>query len=254
MAFDDGMRHILHLALGDFFVAVERAANPALADRPLVVGGRPGGRGLVAAASAEARAQGVRPGMTAAAAASLCPGAIFVEGRVGSYCAATVAVDGAIRRHAGRIEWTSIDEAYLDVGGGPAHARRVAEAIQASIQQAFGFDVACGLGTTRTVAAVASSLARPRGLIVVLPGYEARFLAPLPLDRLPDLDVRQSERLRAAGLRTIGDVAALGPAAVSALIGPAGAALARRAAALDDEPVRPAAPRAAQPWLRGIRR
>ena len=107
------MAMIAHLDLDSFFVAVERVRNPDLSGRPVVIGGRPGGNGLVAAASREARRAGIRPGTSLVQAAVLCPGAVFLDGSFDTYLAASLQVDEVLRRVSSEIEWTSIDEAFV---------------------------------------------------------------------------------------------------------------------------------------------
>jgi DNA polymerase-4 len=217
---------IAHLDLDSFFVAVERLRRPELADRPVVIGGRPGGRGLVAAASREARRAGVRAGMTLAAASVRCPAAIFLDGAVDVYLDAACRIDDLLRQESSEIEWVSIDEAFFSIPA-PLAAAAV-ERIQQSLRS-LGFDAACGLSRSKVVAQIASRLARPRGVVHIRDGYEARFLAPLKIELLPDVDAIVAQRLRARGVRHIGQLAHLEPSQATMLAGRLGAALARQA-------------------------
>jgi nucleotidyltransferase/DNA polymerase involved in DNA repair len=228
-------QRFVHLEAYAFFAAVEVARDPALAGRPVVVGGRPDGPGLVIDASPEARARGVLPGLPLRRAARLCPEAIFVEGRIGPYLDAARRLRAIVARFAAGAEWLAIDEVCLEVdgAGAPASAVRLAEALHRQIEKGLGIGVACGIATTRVVARVAARLMRPRGLLAVLPGYERRVLAPLALERLPGLDAATAARLRAAGIRTLGELAALDPLAAIRLAGRAGAVFARLAAGRD---------------------
>jgi DNA polymerase-4 len=231
---------IAHLDLDAFFVSVERACDPRLTNRPVVVGGRPGSRGVVAAASLEAREAGVRPGMPLADAARRCSDAVFIEGSFPRYRDAADAVDEIVRRFCPAVEWVSIDEAFLDLTSAdraPGHARQVAERIQDAIRSELTLDVSVGLASSRVVAKIASARAKPRGLLIVLPGYDARFLAPLGLEVLPGIDASVAARLREAGLRTLGELATIDRERLRHLIGPAATVLARHAAGLDDSPV-----------------
>jgi DNA polymerase IV len=221
---------IAHLDLHSFFVAVERLRRPELAGRAVVIGGRPGGRGLVAAASREARRAGVRPGMTLASASIRCPAAVFLGGAVDAYLAAASRIDDVLRRESTDIEWVSIDEAFFAI---PAPvAPDAIERVQQSLHS-MGFDAACGLSRSKIVAQIASRIARPRGIVHIRDGYEARFLAPLKIELLPDLDAIVARRLRARGVRRLGQLAHLEPSQATMLAGRLGAALARQAAGGD---------------------
>lgn len=232
---------ILHVDLDSFFVAVERARQPDLAGHALIIGGRPGGRGVVAAASREARRCGIRTGMSLSHAAIRCPAATFLDGAFDAYFAASLRVDDILRRESPDVEWLSIDEAF--VGLAPASRMRgptedveveveAVERIQRRIRD-LGFDAACGLARSKLVAQVASRLAHPRGVVHVLDGYEARFLAPLKLELLPGVDPGLAKRFRAAGIRRLGQIAKLTDAQLAQLAGRAGATLGRQAAGMD---------------------
>lgn len=221
---------IAHLELDSFFVAVERLRRPDLAGRPVVIGGRPGARGLVAAASREARRAGVRPGMTLASASIRCTGAVFLDGAVDAYLAAASRIDDVLRRESPDIEWVSIDEAFFALPR--SCATDALERVQQSLA-ALGFDAACGLSRSRVVAQIASRLARPRGIVHIRDGYEARFLAPLKIELLPDLDAIVARRLRARGVRRLGQLAHLPPPQATLLAGRLGAVLAQHAAGID---------------------
>lgn len=232
---------IAHVDLGSFFVAVERARKPELIGRPVVIGGRPESGGVVAAASREARRAGVRPGMLLAQASVRCPDAVFLGGAVGAFLAASARVDEVLRRESADIEWVSIDEAYIDMPRRtpPNAVSDIAaiERIQTALQ-GMGLDAACGLARSKVVAKIASQLARPRGIVHVLEGYEARFLAPLKIELLPGVDPALGRKLRAAGIRRLGQLAKLSDAQLSLLAGRSGAALARHAAGIDVTRVR----------------
>ncbi len=230
---------ILHVDLDAFFVAVERVRRPDLAGRPVIIGGRPGGSGVVASASREARREGVRAGMPLAHAAARCPDGIFVDGRFDTYFAASLQVDEVLRRESRDVEWLSIDEAVvaLAADGPPAAAIGTVERLQQAIH-ALGFDASCGVARSRLVARVAAQLGRPRGLVHVLDGYEARFLSPLKIEMLPGLDPALTRRLRASGIRRLGQLARLAEADLTRLAGRAGASLGRRAAGIDVSRIR----------------
>src|SRR3982751_1406718 len=230
---------VLHVDLDSFFVAVERRRHPELAGLPVVIGGRPGTRGRVAAASREARKAGVRVGMPLDQAALRAPGAVFLEGSLDSAFAAAQQVDELLRRESPDIEWQSIDEAVVALRASlaPADARQAAEQLHARIR-ALGFDAACGLAQSKLVAKVASQLGRPRGVVHVLDGYEARFLSPLKIEVLPGIDLGSAQRLRGAGVRRLGQLAKLTDAQLTSLWGRTGPTLARRAAGIDGSRIR----------------
>jgi DNA polymerase IV len=230
---------VAHLDLDSFFVAVERGRRPDLIGRPVVIGGRPGSRGMVAAASREARRCGIRVGMPLAQASIRCPDGIFLDGAFNAYFAASLHVDEILRRKTPDIEWQSIDEVFVGLGESarPPTAVETAEQIQASIR-ALGFDLSLGLARSKLVARIASQLGRPRGVVHVLDGYEARFLSPLKIEMLPGIDPSLARRLRAAGIRRLGQIAKLSEPQLSLLAGRAGATLARHAAGIDASRIR----------------
>jgi nucleotidyltransferase/DNA polymerase involved in DNA repair len=230
---------VAHLDLDSFFVAVERGRRPEITGRPVVIGGRPGGRGMVAAASREARRCGIRVGMPLAQASLRCPDGVFLDGAFDAYFAAALQVDERLRRESPDIEWQSIDE--VSVGLAPASRSRASVAIVERMQrtvQDLGFDVSVGLARSKLVARVASTLGRPRGMVHVLDGYEARFLSPLKIEMLPGIDSALARRLRAAGIRRLGQIARLPEPELARLAGRAGATLARHAAGIDDSSIR----------------
>jgi DNA polymerase-4 len=230
---------VAHLDLDSFFVAVERGRRPDLIGRPVVIGGRPGSRGMVAAASREARRCGIRVGMPLAQAAVRCPDGVFLDGAFDAYFAASLHVDELLRRESPDIEWQSIDEVF--VGLTPAARDRApidaVERIQKGVQD-LGFDVSVGLARSKLVARIASQLGRPRGVVHVLDGYEARFLSPLKIEMLPGVDPAVASRLRAAGIRRLGQIVKLSEPQLALLAGRAGATLARQAAGIDASRIR----------------
>jgi DNA polymerase IV len=225
---------VLHLDLDSFFVAVERRRQPDLIGRPVVIGGKPGSRGMVAAASREARKCGIRVGMPLAHAAIRCPDGVFLDGAFDACFAASLQVDELLRRVTPDVEWLSIDEAFVGLPGSarPRSAIETAERLHREIA-ALGFEAACGIARSKLVAKVASRLARPSGVIHVLDGYEARFLSPLKIDMLPGIAPALVMRLRGAGIRRLGQLAKLTDAQVSLLAGRAGHSLTQQAAGID---------------------
>jgi DNA polymerase-4 len=229
---------VAHLDLDSFFVAVERSRRPELIGRPVVIGGRPGGRGMVAAASREARRSGVRAGMPLALAAVRCPDGVFLDGAFDAYFAASLLVDEVLRRESPDIEWQSIDEVFVGLcAPRPRAAVETVERIQRGVRD-LGFDASLGLARSKVVARIASRLGRPRGVVHVLDGYEARFLSPLKIEMLPGIDSVLAGRLRAAGIRRLGQIARLSEPQLSLLAGRASARLARHAAGIDASGIR----------------
>jgi DNA polymerase-4 len=203
---------VAHLDLDAFFAAVEELENPELRKVPLIVGGDPHGRGVVSTANYVARRYGVGSAMSCAEALRRCPTATFVRPRHTLYRDYSREVWSAVREIVPTVEQTGIDEGYLDLGEiAPAFddARALAETAQAIVRARTRLSCSLGVATSKVVAKVASDRRKPGGLTVVRPGREAGFLAPLPLRVLPGIGPRADERLRAEGIETIGDLAAL---------------------------------------------
>jgi DNA polymerase-4 len=204
-------RHILHIDLDPFVVSVERSLDPSLRGRPLIVGtGVDDDAGVVAAASAEARAAGVRPGQSVAVARRRCPDAAFRSGDLETYARVSEEVTQILLQTSRRVERPSADEAYVDLtrdGASSPHPVSAAEMIKDELQRRLGLDASLGLASSRLAARVASTVARPRGLLVVLPGYESSYLARQPVSFLPDLPPHLQAALESAGLTTLGALA-----------------------------------------------
>jgi DNA polymerase IV len=234
-------RTILHVDLDAFFAAVEQRDRPDLRGRPVIVGGDPRGRGVVSAASYEARRFGVRSAMSLREAVRRCPDGVFlpVDGR--RYQLASRDVMEVLRRFTSAVEPVSIDEAFLDVtgsralfGDGATIARSIKDAVRADV----GLTASVGVATTKLVAKIGSDLRRPDGLVVVAPGDEATFLAPLDISRLWGVGEKTATVLAEYGVTTIGDLAALPPDVVVRRFGKHGASLVERARGIDADPVR----------------
>ncbi|MBI3932245.1 MAG: hypothetical protein HY317_02420 [Acidobacteria bacterium] len=215
-------RSLLHVDLDPFFVSVERSQDPSLKGRPVIVGGGAGGGGIVAAASTEARSAGVRPGQSLAAAKRSCPDAVFRPGDLEAYARVSDEVTAILLAASRRVERPSTDEAYVDLtpeAPDPRSPVAAAERIKDEIQRRLGLDASLGLASSRLAARVASRWARPRGLLVVLPGYESSFLARQSLSAFPDLPPHLEDALTRAGLTTLGQVDAADDAALASLLG-----------------------------------
>jgi DNA polymerase IV len=203
---------VAHLDLDAFFAAVEELEQPELRSKPLVVGGDPRGRGVVATANYEARKFGIRSAMSCAEALRRCPHAIFVRPRHRTYGEYSRAVWAAVREVVPTVERTGMDEGYLDFASAIEHfrgSRSLAEAVQVAVKGTTNLSCSLGVATCKVVAKVASDRRKPGGITVVPPGREAAFLAPFPVRTLPGVGPRAEVRLRAAGIVTIGALAAL---------------------------------------------
>jgi DNA polymerase-4 len=203
---------VAHLDLDAFYAAVEELENPELRTQPLVVGGDPRGRGVVATANYVARGFGIHSAMSAAEALRRCPHAVFVHPRHALYREYSQSVWETVRGIVPTVEQTGMDEGYLEVGEVADDflaARVVAEAVQTAVRAATSLTCSLGVAPCKVVAKVASDFRKPAGLVVVPPGREAAFLAPLAVRRLPGVGPRAEERLGRAGIETIGQLAAL---------------------------------------------
>jgi len=232
---------ILHVDLDAFFAAVEQRDRPELRGRPVIVGGGgPGDRGVVSAASYEARKFGVHSAMPLRHAGRLCPDGVFLPVDGAKYLSVSRDVMAILRRFTPLVEPISIDEAFLDVTGSRAlfgDGETVGRAIKTAVQDEIRLTISVGVATTKLVAKIASDLRKPDGLVVVPPGEEAAFLAPLPISRLWGVGAQTAAALREYGVATIGDLAALPPELLVRRFGKHGGSLADRARGLDDDPV-----------------
>ncbi len=232
---------LAHLDLDAFFAAVEELEAPELRRRPLVVGGDPHGRGVVATANYVARRFGIHSAMPCAEALRRCPQAVFVQPRKRLYSEYSKTVWSAVREVVPTVERTGMDEGYLDVGEVAVdfgRARAVAEAVQAAVRGATSLSCSLGVASCKVVAKIASDRRKPGGLTVVPAGREAAFLAPFDVRRLPGVGPRSEERLRRAGVETIGALAALPDDALRRLVpGKLGPLLRDRARGIDQRPL-----------------
>ena len=226
---------MLHVDMDAFFASVEQLDHPEWRGRPVVVGGSPGRRGVVATASYEARRYGVRSAMPAARAARLLPAdAIWTRGNFDRYAEVSHRVFEVLHDFSPDVQVASIDEAYLDVTPGvhAEHPVHIAELIQAGVDR-LGVTCSIGLATSKTVAKIASDQDKPNGLTVVWPGQEASFLAPLPIERMPGIGPATATRLRSLGIALLGDLAALDDATATQILGSRGPGAVRRASGID---------------------
>jgi DNA polymerase-4 len=203
---------LAHLDLDAFFAAVEELEQPELRTRPLVVGGDPHGRGVVATANYEARRYGIHSAMSSAEALRRCPHAVFLRPRHSRYRDYSRHVWSTVRGVVPTVERTGLDEGYLDLGEVADNflgARKVAEAVQTAVRAATSLTCSLGVASAKVVCKVASDRRKPGGLVVVPPGQEAAFLAPFDVRKLPGVGPKAEARLRAAGIGTVGALAGL---------------------------------------------
>jgi DNA polymerase-4 len=248
-------RAIIHLDLDAFYASVEQLRRPELRGLPVIVGGAPAGdgtaqlnRGVVSAASYEARAFGVHSAMPLRTALHLCPQAIVVPVDFRAYRDASKTIFDIARDYTPVIEPLSLDEAFLDVTASTRRfgtSRQIAEEIRERILSSTSLHASFGVATCKTIAKIASDLRKPRGFVVVEPGDEAAFLAPLALRRLPGLGPAAERSLSGLGISTLGQLAALPLDTVQRRVGRAsGTSLWERAQGIDTAPVTvPGAPR-----------
>ena len=228
---------VAHLDLDAVYAGVEELENPDLRTQPLVVGGDPRGRGVVATANYVARSFGIHSAMSCAEALRRCPHAVFVRPRHALYREYSRNVWETVRGIVPTVEQTGIDEGYLDIGA-VAHdflaARVVAEAVQTAVRAGTSLTCSLGVAPCKVVAKVASDARKPGGLVVVPHGREAAFLAPLPVRRLPGVGPKAEERLHAAEIETVGRLAALSDDELRRLLpGVVGTMLRNRARGID---------------------
>ncbi len=232
-------RRIIHVDMDAFFASVEQLDDPSLRGRPVAVGGDPAGRGVVAAASYEARVFGVRSAMPMNRALRRCPDLICVRPRFERYIELSRRIRGILRRFTSQVEPISLDEAYLDVTGTDRTATGIAEDIRRIIRAETGLTASAGAGPSKLVAKIASDAGKPDGLVVVRPSAVRGFLSPLPVERMWGVGPATAAKLKSARLETIGDLARAADAMLRRVIGPSGPGLIRLARGEDDRPVCP---------------
>ena len=236
-------RIIIHVDMDAFYAAVEQRDRPELKGRPVIVGGTPEGRGVVSAASYEARKLGIHSAMPAAQAVRQCPEGVFLPVDMGKYREVSAQVMAILARHADRIEQISIDEAYLDVTERARDfhaAERIARAIKREIRGELRLTASVGVGPNKFLAKLASEYNKPDGLVVVGPDETAEFLAPLSVGKLWGVGPKTARRLQDRNLKTIGDVAAAPVAELRRALGGWGDVIHELARGIDERPVEPA--------------
>ncbi len=237
-------RTVMHVDLDAYFVAVEQVDNPALKGKPVVVGGKPGSRGVVATASYEARAFGLHSGMPTATAVRLCPQAIFIQGNYQRYIEVSKKFMAILADFSPFLEPGGLDEAYMDVTGFESlhgSIRQMALEIKQRVKNELAIVASIGIASCKVVAKVASDESKPDGLVEVPPGGEAAFLSPLAIRKLPGVGKKTEQVLTGLGIRTIGQLARMPQPALKGRFGVFGDVLHRHANGFDNSPVTPPA-------------
>ena len=229
-------RTYFHVDMDAFFVSVEELYDPALRGKPVVVGGRPNERGVVSAASYAARKFGVHSAMPLRTAYKLCPQAIFVEGHPERYRECSQQVFDVLNSFSPLVEMASIDEAYLDMTGterlyGPP--LRAAHLLHERVKAATRLNCSIGIAASRLVAKISSDQAKPNGVLLVIRGREAEFLAPLDVRKVPGVGKVTEKNLHAYGIRKVGDLARLDEKFLEERFGKWGMALAGKSRGFD---------------------
>ncbi len=230
------MKTIFHVDMDAFFVSVEELFDPSLKGKPVVVGGQPNQRGVVSAASYEARKYGVHSALPLRTAYQRCPQAIFLDGHPHRYREYSEKVFEILGEFSPQVEMASIDEAYLDMTGAErllGAPLKAAHALHEAIKSRTRLNCSVGIAASRMVAKVASDQAKPNGVLWVLPGMEPAFLAPLEVRKIPGVGKVTERQLQALGIRRVGDLARLDEAVLEERFGKWGLALAGKARGLD---------------------
>ncbi|AOL22680.1 DNA polymerase-4 [Erythrobacter litoralis] len=236
-----GLRKIIHVDMDAFFASVEQRDNPQLRGKPVAVGGS-SGRGVVAAASYEARKFGVKSAMPSVTAKRLCPDLIFVKSRFDAYREASRQIRAVFEHHTPLVEPLSLDEAYLDVTEdrlGIGSATRIAELIRQEIRAKTQLTASAGVSYNKFLAKLASDQNKPDGLCVIRPGEGAAFVATLPIRRFHGVGPKAEEKMKRLGIETGADLAGKDIAFLRANFGSFADYLFRAARGIDLRPVRP---------------
>jgi len=233
-------RCIFHIDLDAFFVSVEQVLNPELKGKPVIVGGDPERRGVVASASYEARPFGIHAGMPSSKARRLCPQAIFIRSHFSLYKDASAKFMRILGDFSPHIEPLGFEEAYLDVTGCEepyGSPQKLALAIKNRINKELNITASVGIATCKVVAKIASALCKPDGLLEIAPGDEQAFLNPLPIAKLPGVGKKTEQALKDMGITTIGELASLPLDTVKRQFGATGAMIHSYARGVDDREV-----------------
>jgi DNA polymerase-4 len=235
-------RSIAHVDMDAFYASVEQRDRPELRGLPVIVGADPKGRGVVSAASYEARVFGVRSAMPIGKAARLCPHGVFVRVDMDKYARVSEEIMALLGDFSPLVEPVSVDEAFIDLTGTASLFGPPAEAVRSikrRIRAETGLTASAGLASNKFIAKIASDLRKPDGMVVVEPGREAEFLAPLPIERLWGVGKATAKSLASLGIATIGQLQRLPRATLVSRLGDHGADLHELAFGRDDRAVTP---------------
>ena len=233
-------RCIFHIDLDAFFVSVEQVFDPKLRGKPVIVGGDPERRGVVASASYEARPFGIHAGMPLSKARRLCPQAVFIQANFSRYKDASAKFMAILADFSPYIEPLGLDEAYLDVTGCEhpyGSPQKLALAIKERISKELKLTASVGIATCKVVAKIASDLCKPDGLLEIAPAQERNFLNPLPVAKLPGVGKKTEQALKTRGISTIGELASVPLEVIKRHFGTTGAAIHSYAKGIDDRRV-----------------
>ncbi len=215
-------RKIIHIDMDAFYASVEQRDNPGLRGKPLIVGGRPDDRGVVASCSYEARKFGIRSAMSSRRALGLCPGAVIVRPRMERYKEVSRELRALFHAVTDLVEPLSLDEAYLDVTVNKlqeASATRIAQHLRRQIQENLRLTASAGVGPNKFIAKVASDIKKPNGLFVIAPSQVAAFVTQLPIERFWGVGPATAKKLHERGIKTGADLGALSPAVLHGWFG-----------------------------------
>ena len=233
-------RFVALVDLDAFYASVEMLEDPDLVGKPLLIGGSPTARGVVAAASYEARKYGCHSAMPMSRAVKLCPTAVILHPRFTLYREYSQQVMDVLRRESSLVQQMSIDEAYVDLtpmAETMEEAEGLAHRMQGRIRLDLGLPASVGLASNKLVAKVACETGKPQGFVVVPQGEEAAFLAGLEVSALPGIGPKSTQRLRNSGFETLGQLASAPMQTIMAVLGPYGAVIQRRSQGEDPSPV-----------------
>jgi DNA polymerase IV len=233
------IKGFLHVDLDAFFVSVEQALNPSLKGKPVIVGGQPDRRGVVASASYEARAFGIHSAMPLTRAYHLCPQAVFLQGNFAHYREASEKFMIILADFSPYIEPGGLDEAYLDITGCDIFGspRQIALSTKERIKKELSIIASVGIAPSKVVAKIASDLSKPDGLIEVLAGNEKEFLSPLAINKMPGIGPKTEQILKSYGINTIGQLAKLPPESARRILGESGFSLYKQANGIDNRKI-----------------
>ena len=231
----------MHIDADAFFASVEQGFNPLLHNKPVVVGGTETQRGVVHTASYEARSRGIRTGMALFKAKEICPEAVFLKGNYQHYQAVSLIFQEIYLKYTPVVEFTSMDDAYLDLTGTlhlHQHPTLIAQQIQNEVLEKTGVSLSFGIGSSKVIARIASGLKKPKGIAYVSHGQEKTFLSALPVDELPGIGRIAKDKLTDLGIFKVGELAKLSKLLLEQLFGANGVKMWEFANAIDERSVK----------------